>query len=57
LFKILKDMTNITSTEFLHAACMSVSEQFLNGTSARKRPFNALQVLCKSNYVEEKKEK
>jgi len=29
-----------------------VGEQFLNGTSAHKRPFSALNVLCKNNYVE-----
>jgi len=28
-----------------------VSEQFLNGTSAHKRPFSALQVLIESNEV------
>jgi len=31
----------------------SVSEQFLNGTSADKRPFSTTNVLSKSNYVEE----
>jgi len=34
---------------------MLVSEKFLNGTSAHKRPFGALNILSKSSYVEEMK--
>ena len=33
------------------------SELFLNGTSAHKRLFSALQVLSKSHYVEKKNKK
>jgi len=31
--------------------------EILNGTSAHKRPFSALNVLSKSNYVEKMKKK